>query len=98
MKTTPYPLRLPKNILELADLMASEEHIERSAALRKLLYAGGEEYVIGLLERGRISLSKAAELLDCSTLAIYHLAEERGIALGASAEEYERAKDGTAAL
>ncbi|MGQ9734136.1 MAG: hypothetical protein ACUVQU_03690 [Candidatus Bipolaricaulia bacterium] len=92
MKTVPYPLRLPRNILELADLMAEEEHVDRSTALRQLLHAGGEDYVLGLLAKGRISLSKAAELLNCSTLAIYQLAGERGIAFGASEEHYEKAK------
>lgn len=92
MKTVPYPLRLPKNILELADLLAEEEHLDRSTALRKLLYTGGEEYALQLLARGRISLSKAAALLNCSTLAIYQLAQERGIVLGASEEQYEKAK------
>ncbi len=92
MKTVPYPLRLPKNILELADLMAEEEHVDRSTALRQLIYAGVEDYILGLLSKGRVSLSKAAELLNCSTLAIYQLAQERGIALGASEEQYKKAK------
>jgi len=98
MKTVPYPLRLPKNILELADLMAEEEHVDRSTALRQLLYAGGEDYVLGLLAKGRISLSKAAELLNCSALAIYQLAGERGVVLGASEEQYEKAKASLAKL
>jgi len=91
-KTMPYPLRLPRGLLELADLRAAEERVDRSTALRQLLYAGAEEYVLELLQRGRISLSKAAELLDRSTWAIYELAQERGISLGATAEEYEEAK------
>lgn len=89
----PYPLRLPRGLLELADLRAAEEKVDRSTALRQLLYAGAEGYVLELLQRGRISLSKAAELLDRSTWAIYELAQERGIPLGATAEEYEEAKE-----
>jgi len=92
-KTMPYPLRLPKGLLELADLRAAEERVDRSTALRQLLYAGAEEYLLELLQRGRISLSKAAELLDCSTWAIYESAKAKGISLGATAEEYEKAKE-----
>lgn len=92
MKTTPYPLRLPQHLLELADLRAQEERIDRSTALRQLLYSGAEEYVLELLGRGRISLSKAAELLDVSTLAVIEKAGERGVKLGADVEAYRRAR------
>lgn len=86
-KTVAYPLRVPRGLLEVADLRAREERVDRSTALRQLLYAGAEEYVLGLLARGRISLSKAAELLERSTLAVYALAQERGVILGAPLEE-----------
>lgn len=88
MKTMPYPVRLPKHLLELADLRAAEEQIDRSAALRQLLHSGAVEYVLDLLRKGRISLSKAAELLDCSTLAVNQKARERGVVLGATLEHY----------
>lgn len=91
MRTTPYPLRLPKHLIELADLRAQEERIDRSAALRQLLYTGAEEYALELLSRGRISLSKAAELLNMSTLAVIEKAQERGIQLGGEIEAYRRA-------
>ncbi|MCR4405291.1 MAG: hypothetical protein NUW06_08490 [Candidatus Acetothermia bacterium] len=92
MKTTPYPLRLPKHLIELADLRAQEERIDRAAALRQLLYAGAEEYVLELLSRGRISLSKAAELLDVSTLAVVEKARERGLRLGGEIGAYRQAR------
>ena len=69
MKTTPYPVRIPKYLLELADLRAAEEQIDRSTALRQLLHAGAVTYVLDVLAKGRISLSKAAELLDVTPLA-----------------------------
>ena len=40
MNTTPYPVRIPKHLLALADLRAAEEQIDRSTALRQLLHAG----------------------------------------------------------
>jgi predicted HTH domain antitoxin len=92
MKTMPYPLRLPEHLLELADLRAQEERIDRSTALRQLLYAGAEEYTLELLSRGRISLSKAAELLDMSTLAVVERAQEHGIQLSTDVETYRQAK------
>ena len=62
-RITPYPVRIPKHLLELADLRAAEEQIDRSTALRQLLHAGALGYVLDVLAKGRISLSKAAELL-----------------------------------
>ena len=92
MTTTPYPLRLPKHLLDLADLRAAEEQIDRSTALRQLLHAGAATYVLDLLAKGRIGLSKAAELLDVSPLAIVEKAREHGVELGASVDAYRAAE------
>jgi hypothetical protein len=92
MKTMPYPVRLPKHLLELADLRAEDQQVDRSTALRQLLYVGATGYVLELLHKGRISLSKAAELLDCSTLAIVQKSQERNLVMGATLEQYGRAK------
>ncbi len=91
MKTTPYPVRLPRRLLELADLRAAEEQVDRSTALRQLLHAGAVGYVLELLGKGRISLSKAAELLDSSPLAVIEKARERGVELGAGLDAYRAA-------
>lgn len=92
MKTMPYPVRLPEHLLKLADLRAEDEQVDRSTALRQLLHAGAVGYVLELLRNGRISLSLAAELLDCSTLAVVQHAQDRGVSLGSTAEQYEKAK------
>lgn len=91
MKTTPYPVRLPRRLLELADLRAAEEQVDRSTALRQLLHVGAVGYVLELLGKGRISLSKAAELLDSSPLAVIDKARERGVELGVGLDEYRAA-------
>lgn len=91
MKTTPYPVRLPRHLLELADLRAAEEQVDRSTALRQLLHVGAVGYVLELLGKGRISLSKAAELLDSSPLAVIDKARERGVELGTGLDEYRAA-------
>jgi predicted HTH domain antitoxin len=92
MPTSPVPLRLPKNLLEVAELRARQQRIDRSAAIRQLLYAAATDYVLEMLSEGRISLSKAAELLDCSVLEIHRLAQGRGLPLGGDAEDYQQAR------
>ena len=92
MKTTPYPVRIPKHLLDLADLRAAEEQIDRSTALRQLLRAGAVTYVLDVLAKGRISLSKAAELLDTTPLAIVEKAREHGVELGTDLDAYRAAK------
>jgi hypothetical protein len=92
MRTTPYPIRLPKRLLELADLRAAQEQTDRSTALRHLLHAGAVGYLLELLAQGRISLAKAAELLDANPLALIEEARERGVELGASLDAYRAAR------
>jgi predicted HTH domain antitoxin len=92
MKTMPYPVRIPKHLLELADLRAAEEQVDRSTALRQLLHVGAVTYVLDVLAKGRISLSKAAELLDATPLAIVEKAREHGVELGAHVDAYRAAE------
>jgi len=48
---------------------------------------------LALLADGRLSLSRAAELLDCSTAEVHRLAAEHAIRLGGDANDYARARD-----
>jgi hypothetical protein len=48
--------------------------------------------VLELLGNGRISLSKAAELLDSNPLAVIEKARERGVGLGAGIAAYRAAQ------
>lgn len=88
----PYPLRIPENLIILARLRSNEEHINQSTALKQLLYSGAENYTLELLRKGRISIGKAAELLDKTIYDIHRSAKERGIELGATEAHYERSK------
>jgi hypothetical protein len=90
--TGPYPLRVPENLMELAEAKSRTERTDRSTALRQLLYAGAEDYVVGLLDQGRISSGKAAELLDTTVHRVHELAIERGVEIGASVEDYRRSR------
>ncbi len=93
MATTPIPLRISRNLLEVARLRARTQRIDRASALRQLLREGAESYVLSLLAEGRLSLSRAAEFLECSTLEVHRLAAERGIRLGGDASDYASARD-----
>lgn len=96
--TKPYPLRVPENLMELAEAKGRTERTDRATALRQLLYAGAEEYVMELLSEGRISSGKAAEILDTSVHRVHELAKEHSIEAGADTEDYRRSREATARL
>ena len=73
MKTVSYPLRINKNIMGMVEIKAKEEYIDKSTALRKLLYKGIEEYLVELYKEGRLSIGKIAEILGKSIYDIQRL-------------------------
>jgi hypothetical protein len=91
MEAKSYPLRIPNNLIELANLRTKEEHVDKSTALRQFLFLGARDYVIELYQKGRISLSGAAELLDVSTFDILRLVKEYGN-IGPTEEELEESR------
>ncbi len=93
MSTKPYALRLPRGILELAELKSKADRTDKATALRQLLYAGAEEYVLELLSEGRLTIERAAELLEMSIYDIQRLAQEHGVELGATADQYQKARE-----
>lgn len=92
MNTVSYPLRIPKELVMLAKLRAKDEYVDQATALRQLLYAGAEEYILSIVEKGRISIGKAAELLNASVQDIHRLAEKHSVKLGPTAEQQEKSK------
>jgi len=74
MATKPYPLRIPDDLLDLAEARSKEQHVDRSTALRQLMYEGAEIYVLKLISAGRLSVSRGAEILNKSVHEIYRLA------------------------
>ena len=92
MSKRAYPLRIPTGLLELATLRSQEERIDKATTLRQWLYAGAEGYVLDRLSEGRLTLSRAAELLEMSVYDVQHLARKRGIAIGATEEQYRKAR------
>lgn len=98
MEAVSYPLRIPKKVIELANLRTKEEHVDKSTALRQFLYTGAQDYVLELYRKGRISLSRAAELLDVSTFDVLRMAVERGIEVGAIEEHQKKSREAAKAL
>ncbi len=96
--TRPYPLRIPEKLLDLAETKSRDEKTDRSTALRRLLYAGAEEYVLDLLSEGRISAGRAAEVLDVSTHRIHQLARKHSVEIGATPEQYHSTRQDAAGL
>ncbi len=93
MVAVSYPLRIPEEILALAKLRSKEEYVDQSTAIRQLLYLGAEEYVLGLVESGRISIGRASELLKTSVQDVHRLAEKHGVRLGATNEQQKKSAE-----
>ncbi len=66
------PVRLSEKIKPLLDLKTKEERLSRSVVIKQFVYEGLEEYALKLCERGRLSIGRAAEILD---MGIYDLQE-----------------------
>jgi hypothetical protein len=92
MTNRPYPLRIPEGILQLAQLRSQEERTDKTTALRQWLYAAAEEYAFKRLAEGRLTVSHMAELLEMSVYDVQQKAQERGLELGATAEQYRQAR------
>ena len=82
-----------KGLMELAEAKARTERTDRSTALRQLLYAGAEGYVLDLLGEGRISASRAADVLGVSVLRVHELAREQRVEIRATGEDYRRSTE-----
>lgn len=51
------------------------------------------DYVLEIYQKGRISLSRAAELMDTSTFEILRLAKELKLHTGATEEQQKKSKE-----
>jgi len=55
-------VRLPRKLLRAIHHKAESEEINESAAIRRLLTLGAEDYAIELFREGKVTLNEAAEL------------------------------------
>jgi hypothetical protein len=69
------------------------EHTDKASALRQWLYEGAALYLIRRVGEGRLTMDRAAELLDVSIHELYRLAENHRIEVGASDEQRKRSRE-----
>ncbi|HEX9341544.1 MAG TPA: ribbon-helix-helix protein, CopG family [Thermoplasmata archaeon] len=76
--------RIPRDMDKEVEEIMREEHLERSAAIRKLLHLGLDRYrqerALRLLAEGKVTLSRAAEIARMSLWELADLVRERKIA------------------
>ena len=75
--------RIPKEMEQEVEALMREEHLEKSAALRKILHMGLDGYrrerALGLLSERKVTLSKAAEVAKVSIWEMMSIARDRRI-------------------
>ena len=90
--TVIYPIKLKDEIMPLIELKSKEEHTNKSIVLKQLLYKGLESYVIDLVSIGRLSIGKAAEILDLSIYDIHEIAKSKNLKLSATLDQRQKGK------
>jgi len=91
--TVVYPIKLKDDIMPLIELKSREEHTNKAIVLKQFLYQGLKNYVIDLVSRGRLSVGKAAEILDLSIYEIQDIAKSKGVKLSATKEQRQKSKE-----
>ncbi|MAF99205.1 MAG: hypothetical protein CMH61_01190 [Nanoarchaeota archaeon] len=88
-----YPLKLKEEIMPIIELKSKEDHTNKSIVLKQMIYQSLEDYVVRLCSRGRLSVGKAAEVLDMSVYDIHRVAREKGLSLTASDEQRAKSRN-----
>ena len=91
--TVVYPMKLKDEIMPLIELKSKEEHTNKAIVLKQFLYKGLRDYVMELISKGKLSVGKAAEILDLSIYDIHEIAQSRGLKLSATREQRQRSKE-----
>jgi len=86
-------MKLKDEIVPLIELKSKEERTNKAIVLKQFLYRGLEDYVIGLVSRGRLSVGKAAEILDLSVYDIHEIAKSKGLRLSATEEQRKKSRE-----
>ncbi len=75
--------RVQRRQIEMLDQISREENIDRSAALRKVLDIGLQEYMkkkaVEDYRRGRLSIGRAAEDAGMSIAEFYNVLGQEGV-------------------
>ncbi len=88
MTARPTALRIPEELLQLADLQSREQRTDRASILRQWMYQGAEVFALRMVSQGRLTIGRAAELLDRTHEDLYRIASSHEIELGATVEDY----------
>ena len=91
--TVVYPMKLKDEIMPLIELKSKEEHTNKAIVLKQFLYKGLRDYVMELISKGKLSVGKAAEILDLSIYDIHEIAQSMGLKLSATREQRQRSKE-----
>jgi len=77
--------RVHRRQIEILDQISREENIDRSAALRKVLDIGLQEYMkrkaVEDYRRGRLSIGRAAEDAGMSIAEFYNVLGQEGVSI-----------------
>jgi len=86
-------MRIKEEIMPIIELKSKEEHSNKAIVLKQLLYKGLEDYLLGLIAKGRLTVGRAAEILDVSIYDMHEMAREKEIKLSASQEQRQKSKE-----
>ena len=88
-----YPMKIKEEIMPIIELKSNEERTNKAVVLKQLICKGMDDYILNLIERGRLSIGKAAEILDVSIYDIHEMAKSKGIKLSASPEQKQKSRE-----
>ncbi len=88
-----YPMKIKEEIMPIIELKSKEERTNKAIVLKQLLYKGIEDYILSLIAKGRLTVGKAAEIMDVSIYNIHEMAKAKGIKLSASIEQRHKSKE-----
>jgi len=86
-------MKLKDEIMPLIELKSKEEHTNKAIVIKQFLYKGLESYVIGLVHKGRLSIGKAAEILDVDIYDVQEIAKSAGLKLSATNEQRQKSRE-----
>ena len=73
------PLRIPDALVKVLDVHTKELRSDRASVLRQWLWQSAEKSTVGLVGEGKLSIGKAAELLDRSHQDIHRIARDNAM-------------------
>jgi hypothetical protein len=88
MTAKPTALRIPEELLQLANFQSHEQRIDRASVLRQWMYQGAEVFALKMVSQRCLTIGRAAELLDKTHEDLYRIAASNEIELGATLDDY----------